>query len=231
VLDTCWKRRITEHTYDRWKKDYGGAARGSRHAAEGARAKEFAPQADCCRPRARSVHLESGGLGKLLSPACRPEAVGHAVTVLQVSERRACRAIGRIRSSARYVPRPDHERARVRERIIALAKEYGWYGDRTVTDLVRREGWDVGKDSVYTIWWHEASTCRNRSRSEPDCGALMGRASGCGPPPAITSGRTTSWRIGRTTAGPFGSCICSTSTHPSVWRRSWPAGSAHTTCW
>jgi len=24
VLDACWKRRITEHTYDRWKKDYGG---------------------------------------------------------------------------------------------------------------------------------------------------------------------------------------------------------------
>ena len=79
----------------------------------------------------------------------------HAVTVLQVSERRACRAIGQIRCSYRYVPRPDHERARVRERIIALAREYGRYGYRTVTDLLRNEGWDVGKDRVYTIWRQE----------------------------------------------------------------------------
>jgi transposase InsO family protein len=81
--------------------------------------------------------------------------VEHAVTVLQVSERRACRAIGQIRSSYRYVPRPDQDRERLRERIIALAKEYGRYGYRTVTDLLRCEGWDVGKDRVYTIWRHE----------------------------------------------------------------------------
>ena len=81
--------------------------------------------------------------------------MGHTVTVLQVSERRAWRAIGQIRCSYRYVPRPDHKRARLRERIIALAKEYGRYGYRTVTDLLRREGWDVGKDSVYTIWRQE----------------------------------------------------------------------------
>jgi hypothetical protein len=70
--------------------------------------------------------------------------VEHAVTVLQVSERRACRAIGQLRSSSRYVPRPDHDR----ERIIALAKEYGRYGYRTVTDMLRLEGWDVGNERV-----------------------------------------------------------------------------------
>ena len=43
----------------------------------------------------------------------------------------------------------------MRERIIALAKEYGRYGYRTVTDLLRQEGWDVGKDRVYTIWRQE----------------------------------------------------------------------------
>jgi len=81
--------------------------------------------------------------------------VGHAVTVLHVSERRACRAIGQIRSSTRYVPRPDPFRERLRQRIIALAKKYGRYGYRTVTDLLRREGWGVGKDGVYTIWRQE----------------------------------------------------------------------------
>ena len=81
--------------------------------------------------------------------------MGHAVTVLHVSERRACRAIGQIRSSYRYVPRPDPFREQLRGRIITLAKEYGRYGYRTVTDLLRREGWDVGKDCVYTIWRQE----------------------------------------------------------------------------
>jgi len=56
------------------------------------------------------------------------------MTVLHVSERRACRAIGQVRSSYRYQPQPpDPEQARLRERVMALAKEYGRYGYRTVT--------------------------------------------------------------------------------------------------
>ena len=43
----------------------------------------------------------------------------------------------------------------MRERIIALAKEYGRYGYRTVTDMLRHEGWDVGKEGVHTIWRQE----------------------------------------------------------------------------
>ncbi len=77
------------------------------------------------------------------------------MTVLHVSERRACRAIDQVRSGYRYRPRPDLSQKRLRTRIIALAKEYGRYGYRTVTDLLRREGWDVGKDCVYTIWRQE----------------------------------------------------------------------------
>ena len=48
-----------------------------------------------------------------MSLARRREAVEHAVTVLPVSERRACRAIGQIRSSTRYVPWPDPFRERL----------------------------------------------------------------------------------------------------------------------
>ncbi len=80
----------------------------------------------------------------------------HAVTVLHVSERRACRAIGQVRSSYRYQPQPpDPEEDRLRARIIALAKAYGRYGYRTVTDLLRQEGWAVGYERVYTIWRQE----------------------------------------------------------------------------
>lgn len=81
--------------------------------------------------------------------------MAHAVIVLLVSERRACRAIGQFRSSSRYGPQPQPDRARLRKRILALANAYGRYGYRTVTDLVRRAGWAVGRDGVYSIWREE----------------------------------------------------------------------------
>jgi len=72
-----------------------------------------------------------------------------------------------IRSSLRYVPRPDLFREPLRQRIIALAKEYGRYGYRTVMDLLRREGWDVGKDCVYTMWRHEGLTVPTKQPQRP----------------------------------------------------------------
>lgn len=38
---------------------------------------------------------------------------------------------------------------------MAIASEFGRYGYRQVTNLLRTEGWDVGKDRVYTIWRQE----------------------------------------------------------------------------
>ena len=81
--------------------------------------------------------------------------MGHAVRACQVSERRACRAIGQLRSSYRYVSQPGPTDERLRARIIDLAKAYGRYGYRTITWLLQREGWNVGTDRVYTIWRQE----------------------------------------------------------------------------
>lgn len=72
-----------------------------------------------------------------------------------VSERRACRVIGQIRSTQRYAARPNPLKASVRDRVVAIAREYGRYGYRQVTNLLNLEGWDVGKDRVYTIWREE----------------------------------------------------------------------------
>ena len=79
----------------------------------------------------------------------------HAIAVLHVSERRACRAIGQLRSSYRYVSQLDPTDERLRTRVIELAKSYGRYGYRVITWLLQREGWAVGKDRVYTIWRQE----------------------------------------------------------------------------
>jgi transposase InsO family protein len=60
-----------------------------------------------------------------------------------------------LRSSYRYEPIVDEQREILRCRIIELAKEYGRYGYKTITSMLRNEGWDVGKDRVYTIWREE----------------------------------------------------------------------------
>lgn len=74
---------------------------------------------------------------------------------LKVSERRACKTIGQIRSTQRYQPLPNQEQERLETRVIELASQYGRYGYRPVTDLLNSEGWSVGKDRVFSIWQRE----------------------------------------------------------------------------
>lgn len=77
------------------------------------------------------------------------------VEKLSVSERRACKVIGQIRSTQRYEPMENPEKEKLRERIIEIATEYGRYGYRQVTNLLNLEGWAVGKDRVYSVWREE----------------------------------------------------------------------------
>ena len=48
---------------------------------------------------------------------------------LRVSERRACKTIGQVRSTQRYEPLPNQEQERLQSRVIELATEFGRYGD------------------------------------------------------------------------------------------------------
>lgn len=75
--------------------------------------------------------------------------------VLKVSERRACRTIGQIRSTQRYQNTINEDQEKLRARVIEIATEFGRYGYRQVTNLLNMEGWDVGRDRVYSIWRQE----------------------------------------------------------------------------
>lgn len=77
------------------------------------------------------------------------------VKVLKVSERRACGVIGQVRGTQRYRAVVDPDREKLRARIIKLADLYGRYGYKTITDMLRLEGWDVGKDRVFALWREE----------------------------------------------------------------------------
>jgi putative transposase len=78
-----------------------------------------------------------------------------AMKQLRISERRACKILGQLRGTQRYLPVPQTAREKLRERIVELATEYGRYGYKTITDILRLEGWDVGRDRVHAIWREE----------------------------------------------------------------------------
>ncbi len=76
-------------------------------------------------------------------------------SALGVSERRACRALGQHRSTQRKVPRGRDDEQRLTADIIELARQYGRYGYRRITALLRQSGWLVNHKRVERIWRRE----------------------------------------------------------------------------
>ncbi len=74
---------------------------------------------------------------------------------LGVSERRACQVLGQHRSTQRKPPRTPDDEAALTADIVELAKQYGRYGYRRVTALLRSAGWAVNAKRVQRIWRRE----------------------------------------------------------------------------
>jgi len=75
--------------------------------------------------------------------------VEQVLGVLDVSE------LGQPRASQRYEKRQLGDEQILRERIVSLASQYGRYGYRRVTALIRNEGWLVNHKRVERIWRQE----------------------------------------------------------------------------
>lgn len=89
------------------------------------------------RPDARQADPAGGRSGKLLSPARRRRCIDHIRRMMPVSERRLCRVLGQHLSTQRKAPCGADDEAALTEDIIALAQQYGRYGYRRVTALLR----------------------------------------------------------------------------------------------
>jgi putative transposase len=74
---------------------------------------------------------------------------------LEVSERRACAALGQHRSTQRKVPRGREDTERLTADVTELARQYGRYGYRKVAALLRHAGWSVSDGRVERIWKRE----------------------------------------------------------------------------
>jgi putative transposase len=72
-----------------------------------------------------------------------------------ISERHACRLLGHWRGTQRYWPTVRTDEDALTRAMISLASEYGRYGYRRITALLRGAGWRVGKDRVECIWRRE----------------------------------------------------------------------------
>ena len=85
----------------------------------------------------------------------RRACIEHVRDVLNVSERRACRALGQHRSTQRKVARGRADDAALTADLVALAEQYGRYGYRKVGALLKAAGWVVNAKRVERIWRRE----------------------------------------------------------------------------
>ena len=79
----------------------------------------------------------------------------HVAARLGVSERFACRVLDQHRSTQRKAPETADDEAALTAAIIELARQYGRYGYRRVTALLRTEGWACNHKRVERIWRRE----------------------------------------------------------------------------
>jgi transposase InsO family protein/transposase-like protein len=151
----CKEAEITVQTYYRWRKEYGGLK-----LDQAKRLKELEKENAKLKRVVAELSLEKQVLkdiagGKLLSPERRRSAVEHAREKHELSERHACRLVQQWRGTQRYVPIQRVDEDALTQAIIRLASEYGRYGYRRITALLRAAGWQVGKDRVQRIWRRE----------------------------------------------------------------------------
>lgn len=143
TAEGCRRIGVTEQTYYRWRKEYGGLKVDQARADEGSGEGEPSAPSGSLRLDARQAHSSGGCQGKLLSPAWRPRCIDRDRSVMLVSERRICRVLGQRRSTQRKVPHGADDEAALTEDIIELARRYGRYGYRPVTALLHAAGWTV----------------------------------------------------------------------------------------
>jgi putative transposase len=94
-------------------------------------------------------------------PALKKLAVAYVVSHHRISQRRACRLVKQHRSSHYYrsVKDPRHD-LRLRMREIAQVRVR--YGYRRIHVLLRREGWQLGRNQAYRLYQEERLQLRSK---------------------------------------------------------------------
>jgi putative transposase len=97
----------------------------------------------------------------MVTPVARREAAAHLSLQYEVSQRRACKAIGVDRSVVRYRSRrPDDGPIRVRLRELAAVRRR--FGYRRLDILLRREGTSMNHKKLRRLYAEERLQVRRR---------------------------------------------------------------------
>jgi len=81
--------------------------------------------------------------------------IEHITKKMQISVRRACTVLGVVRSTYHYQSTTTPLESILTKRIIELALQYGRYGYRRITALLKTEGFKVNHKRVERIWRQE----------------------------------------------------------------------------
>ena len=90
-----------------------------------------------------------------MSPSKKRTAIIRVKEKLGVSERRACKALEQCRLTQRYISHITDREERLVARVIELATQYGRYGYRRITAMLRQDSWQVNHKKVERIWRRE----------------------------------------------------------------------------
>lgn len=93
-------------------------------------------------------------------------------------ERRVCRAMKICRSIARYIPIKRDDEDEVTGEIIELSAQYGRYGYRRITALMRAKGRCINHKRVERIWRQAGLKVPQNSPRRKDCGSMTEAAFG-----------------------------------------------------
>ena len=97
----------------------------------------------------------------MVTPAVKREAAARLKGAHEMSERRACKVIGCQRMTVRYRSRrPDDPK--LRERLLALARERRRFGYRRLLIFLRLEGFVVNHKRLFRIYREERLMVRKR---------------------------------------------------------------------
>ena len=161
VADLIRQIGISEQTFYRWKRQYAGLesdqVRELRQVVEeNARLKKLV--AELSLDKAVPAGCSSKNVPR---PALMKEVVAYVVSSHGYSERRACQVTGQHRSTQRK-PSTRDPRTAVRRRMHEIVATRIRYGYRRVHVMLRREGWEVGRNVVYRLYREEGLTLRTK---------------------------------------------------------------------
>jgi putative transposase len=122
----------------------------------------------------------------MVTPAAWRLAVAHLCQVYEVSERRACSALGTDRSTVRYRTRRADDGA-IRARLRELAAERRRFGYRRLGYLLAREGTRMNHKKLLRLYREEKLTVRRRGGRK--------RALGTRRPIAVPNGPNQRWSL------------------------------------